>query len=458
MTTVTTASLATPAAARIWSRPHRLTMLGVTGLVFVGAFEAMAVTTVMPVVTADLGGRFLYALAFTAPGGAAIVGMVVAGWATQRLRPLTALVASMGVFGAGLGVAGLAPDMLTLVAGRGLQGLGGGAIGVALYVLIGRAFPAELHPRVFAVYAAAWVLPSLVGPGLAGAVAEHIHWRWVFLGVLLLLPAGLVAIWPAARRLPSPEAGPRASRPLHTALAVVLAGAIWAIGGLSAWWGSPWGPATVPAAAAALLVVTALAVRPLLPPGALRLRRGLPSAVVARGLISAAYFGTEAYLPLILIEQHGLSPAVAGLALTAAALLWAAGSSLQARLDGRMSHSSAIVVGASTVLLSAAAVLAGAGLGWDTLLIMAGWAVGGAGMGFAYPRLTSMTLLLSPEGEEGFTSASMSVSESLAPGLALGLSGVAFTALSGGQAAFPAVLALPVVIALLAVWSASRTA
>ncbi|MFC0682685.1 MFS transporter [Lysobacter korlensis] len=444
------------AAPGIWSARHRLTTLGAAGLVFVGAFEALAVTTVMPVVTADLGSRFLYALAFAAPGGAAIIGMVIGGRAADRFGPAKPLLVAIALFGIGLAVAGTAPDMGTLIAGRGLQGFGGGGMGVALYVLVARAFPAALHPRVFAMYAAAWVLPSLVGPALAGAVAEHLHWRWVFLGVLLLPPLGLAAVWPAARRLPSAESGRSEGRSSHTALAIAIAGAVWAIGSLPAWWSVPWGPALVSAAAALLLALTALAVRPLLPTGALRLERGLPSAVLARGLIAAAYFGAEAYLPFMLIEEHGLTPATAGLSLTVAAILWATGSHLQARLDTRLAHAPAILIGAVTVLLSVGSVFAGAALHWPTAAIMAGWAIGGAGMGFTYPRLTSLTLALSPETERGFNSASMSVSESLGPGLLLGLSGIVFTALAGGPAIFSAVLALPVAIAVGGVWAAAR--
>lgn len=183
---------------------------------------------------------------------------------------------------------------------------------------------------------------------------------------------------------------------------------------------------------------------------------GLPSAVLARGLIAAAYFGTEAYLPFMLIEEHGLTPATAGLSLTAAAILWATGSSLQARLDTRLPHPPAVLIGSITVLVPVGAVLAGASFGWPTLVVLAGWALGGAGMGFTYPRLTSLTLALSPDAERGFNSASMSVSESLGPGLALGLSGIVFAALAGGPGMFPGVLALPVAIAVAGVWAAAR--
>ena len=83
--------------------------------------------------------------------------------------------------------------MELLVAGRLLQGFGGGATTVALYVVVARLYPPMLHPRVFAWFAAAWVIPSLIGPAGAGAIAQHLGWRWVFLGVaLLVVPTTLV--------------------------------------------------------------------------------------------------------------------------------------------------------------------------------------------------------------------------------------------------------------------------
>lgn len=104
------------------------------------------------------------------------------------------------MFGAGLLVAGAAPGMWIFVGGRALQGLGGGLVIVALYVVVGRAYPERLRPSVFAAFSAAWVLPSIVGPLVAGAVTQHIGWRWVFLAVPVLILLPLAVMGPALRR------------------------------------------------------------------------------------------------------------------------------------------------------------------------------------------------------------------------------------------------------------------
>src|SRR5829696_1886399 len=70
---------AAPDRGGIWSVAHRATTVGATGLVFLNAFESLAVTTVMPLVSRELGGGPLYALAFAAPMAVGIVGMVLAG-------------------------------------------------------------------------------------------------------------------------------------------------------------------------------------------------------------------------------------------------------------------------------------------------------------------------------------------------------------------------------------------
>ena len=68
--------------------------------------------------------------------------------------------------------------MAVFVGARALQGVGGGIISVSLYVVAGRAYEAALRPRLFAAFSAAWVLPALIGPLLAGLVTTHSAGGW----------------------------------------------------------------------------------------------------------------------------------------------------------------------------------------------------------------------------------------------------------------------------------------
>ena len=175
--------------------------IGACALVFLGAFESLAVTTVMPVVSADLGGERLYALAFAGPLATGVIGMVVAGNWSDRRGPSAPLYTSVAAFVVGLLVAGFASTMEIFVVARFAQGLGSGAMTVALYVVVARVYPKDRLPAIFAAFAAAWVVPSLIGPTVAGFVTELLSWHWVFLGVVVLVVFALLMVVPALKGL-----------------------------------------------------------------------------------------------------------------------------------------------------------------------------------------------------------------------------------------------------------------
>ena len=201
---MTTAPADTTAHPHLLSGPLRTLTVGAVSLVSLWAFEAMAVATAMPTVAAALDGLAGYALAFGLPLATSVIGMVVSGVWSDARGPAAPMRTGVAAFVAGLLVAGLAPSMPVLVAGRALQGLGSGLLIVALYVVVGRCVPPDRRPRIFAAFAAAWVLPSVVGPPLAGLIVEHLDWRWVFLlAAALAVPAALL-VEPALRGLGEP--------------------------------------------------------------------------------------------------------------------------------------------------------------------------------------------------------------------------------------------------------------
>ncbi len=122
----------------ILARPYALTTIGTFALVFFSAFEALAVTTVMPTVARELDGVRLYALAFAAPLASGVIGMVTTGWWSDRRGAARPLTLSIALFALGLLVAGLAPTMPLLVVGRLVQGLGAGGLTVRRLLCQGR--------------------------------------------------------------------------------------------------------------------------------------------------------------------------------------------------------------------------------------------------------------------------------------------------------------------------------
>ncbi len=324
------------------------TTIAVFALIAFNAFEALAVTTVMPTISRELDGIGLYALAFAAPLASGVVGMVAAGSWSDRRGPAVPLLVSLVLFSIGVLTCGLAPSMEVLVAGRVVQGLGTGALIVSLYVVVGVVYPAALQPSIFASFAAAWVLPALFGPGLAALVADVLGWRWVFLGVvaLVMLAAALLApVVPTLRTADTTDGEPASrSRLAWSVVAAVMVLAVELLGS---------GDLAVAAVPAIALVLVAL--RPLTPRGTLIARRGLPSVIGTRGLMSGSFFCGQAYIVLVLQQRWDLSAGQAGIALTVVGLVWASASQLQARLRDHLTSERAMLIG--TVMLLGAGIL-----------------------------------------------------------------------------------------------------
>jgi MFS family permease len=401
------------------SRRYLLATVGSFAIIFLTAYESLALTTVMPTISSALDGEQLYALSFAAPLAAGLVGMVAAGQWCDRAGPAGSLVAATVGFGLGLVVCALAPTMEAFVAGRLLQGLGGGASIVALYVLVGLVYPAALQPRVFASFAAAWVLPSLLGPPIAAGIAVRWGWPWVFWSALALAALALAFTFPAlrdVRRHSRPQHTPwtwhRLSWAMSAALGVLVLDLVGSRAGL--------------VAVGLLSVGIAVAVRRLLPPGTLVAARGLPAVVVTRGLLAAAFFTAEAYIPFVLQDHWAFSPGKAGLALTVAGIAWATASQVQARIGQRLTHHRALLIGAGLLLLGNALIaLATVALGsWWTLI--AGYGLASAGMGIGYPRTSVAMLDHSTDETRGFNSAALTIADSLAGAVAITFGGIAF--------------------------------
>ena len=434
--------------------------IGSSALVFLAAFESLAVTTIMPLISRDLDGATLYALAFAGPLSAGVIGMVIAGNWSDRSGPILPLYFSAALFALGLLVAGSAPNMGVFVVGRLVQGLGSGAMTVALYVVVARLYPAAQMPRIFASFAAAWIVPSLVGPFIAGLVAELWSWHWVFLGVVGLVIVATAILTPATRMLrlqprqlsETPWNVGRIGWALLAAIAVLVVNLSADLDGVAA--------VLAPLVA---LVVAVVAVRPLLPRGTLLARRGLPTVILLRGLASASFLGAEVYLPYLLVQQYAFSPTFAGLALTGSALAWAGTSWLQGHLGDRLRPEIAMSVGMWLALGAVIVACVSAALHLHPAVIIVGWVVGGGGMGLAYPRTSVMTLGLSTAAQQGFNSSALSISDSLGAALALAVIGVVFSALAridmnsaGGSVAFAGSFGIGVLIAIAAVCVAPR--
>lgn len=445
---------ATQAAVSIWDRARLGITVGSVVLIFLAAIEALAVTTVMPIVSVDLNGEALFAVAFSGTLATGVIGMVAAGAWSDRTGPRVPLYTAVVLFIIGLVVSGFAPDMYTFIAGRLIQGLGAGGQTVALYVVVARVYPPELHGRIFAAYAAAWVVPSMIGPFLAGAVAEFLHWRWAFLGVAVLTVLAFVLVAARLRDVslnPSDDATAATSMPRGGSIGMrMLRAVIVAVSAVAVGFAAEAQPAIGWPIALGALAVLGFAILPLLPPGTLRARRGLPSVILVRGLAAGAFFAAEAYVPKLLMNRFEFSPTIAGLALTIAALAWSSASAVQGRYGDRLGSTRIVVISIPLLLVAVLSILVVSLAGTMPWLAVIGWGFAGAGMGLLYPRLTVLTLAYSTSADEGFNSSALSISDSTGSAVTIALAGLLFLALPFGGSGFPIVYVFTAVLLVVA--------
>jgi MFS family permease len=418
----------------LFSPGRRALTAGLVMTITLVAFEALAISTVMPRVAAELGNLELYGWVFSAFFLASMVGIVVSGGWIDRGGLVWPMVTALGLFSVGLVIGGLAPSMPILVGGRVLQGLGAGAIPPISYVSIGRALPDQLRPRMFAVLSTAWVLPGVIGPALAGAVAVATSWRVVFLGLLPLIALAAIITLPALARSVPPATEPAAAggrsefgRRLGLALVVVL-GAAGLVAGLTS---ASLVPGLPLAVAGVALILPGF--QRLTPPGTLRALPGLPAAVLLRGVLTFTFFAVDAYVPLALQDWRGLSPAVAGLALTGATLSWTAGAWVQARRIADLGVRRLVRSGFLTVVLGIAGFAAVLAPSVPVAVGVLAWTVAGFGMGLSYSPLSLTVLREASPGAEGAATSGLQLSDVLGTALGTGVGGalIAFGAGAG---------------------------
>jgi len=400
-------------------------------VMFLTGLAALAVVPTLPTAARDLDGVSLYPLVAGCFVAASLLGGVLGGHWADRVGAQRPLATGMVLAVVTLLVSGASTSIWQLAAGRFIDGLAGGMVAVSINTAIGQAYPDRLRPRVLALMSACWIVPSLVGPPLAGLVVEWWSWRAVFFGLAALtaLPALVVVVvlrgssWAAAPA----RSGDGPSRPaLMVATAVSLGAALGQYGV------SGWDRRHLLFAAGGFALLVAFVSR-LLPPRTWSAARGLPATVLLCGLGSGVFFTLKAYVPLLLITDRDAPPVVIGLAFTGAALAWAGSSWVQGRLLEHCPRHRLVVAGALVQAAAVALAVAGTLPATPAYTAASAMVVAAVGMGMYAPSLTVLSLTHSPPGRQGYASSAMQTSQNLGQVTVLGLSSALFNAcLSAG--------------------------
>ncbi|MFM7252512.1 MAG: MFS transporter [Ilumatobacteraceae bacterium] len=421
---------------------QRLLAIGLILSVTLVAFEVTAILTALPTITDELDGDSLYGVSLAIYTLANMVSLVAAGELADRRGPALPFVIAVSTLVVGLVVAGLAPSMSWVVAGRLLQGIGTGAFNPISYSLVRRAFPADRQPMMYTFLSAGWVLPSLIAPLIAGWITETFGWRWTFLSII---PVAVAVAAIAARPMAdfAPLAGERGRSRVPLAVAAATGVGLFVTGLRFGTLG-----AVLPAVVVGLFLAVP-ALHRLLPPGYRLAAHGFAAILVARSMAAICFGATDSFIPLAADRVHGASPIVQGFVIIGGALTWTLGQWISARSPHR---SPAAVVGTGFVVLGLGAALSSTVLLawwplWGTFLA---WCVGGFGMGLLFNPTTVAAMGYAAEGDEGRTSSQIALADSIGWSLTGGLGGAAVAAADRGSVSIEGALAVTFAISIVA--------
>ncbi|HEX5497333.1 MAG TPA: MDR family MFS transporter [Mycobacteriales bacterium] len=326
-------------------------MLGL-GLV---ALDSTIVATAVPSIVGQLGGFSLFAWVFSAYLLAQTASVPIYGRMSDLYGRKVILLLGVMVFTVGSAAAGAAWNMLALIAFRGLQGLGAGAILSTANTVAGDLFDLRERGRVQGWLSSVWGISAVLGPTVGGLLSEYATWRWIF---YLNVPVASACLWVISRHLHENVA--RAQHRLDVLGSGLLAGGVGLVilglmqgGVVWTWLSAP--SLAVFAGGAVLLVGFGLQQRrgsePTLPPWLFSDRR-LFGANAATLVFGVAVIGLTSYLPTYAQAVLGAGPVTAGLALAAMSIGWPLTSSLSPRLYLRIGFRDTACLGAALCVLA----------------------------------------------------------------------------------------------------------
>jgi MFS family permease len=384
------------------------------GGVLLQSMNVLLVTTVLPSIVADLGGLSMLSWPTTGYLAASITAASCAGTLATTLGARTVYCFGVTTFALGSIICVLAPTMDWIVAGRLIQGFGGGLEAATAYVVVRTTFPQQVWSRTIALMSTSWSVSVLLGPLVGGAFASLGSWRGAFATTAVIAAVLAVA---ASFILPSAATAPRSS---GTGVPVVRVALICcAIGAASAT------AVASPALRIALIVVAIVSLAIMLKLDRRATSRLLPRDAFSWGtatgvglwlalLVCVTYSPLQLFVPLFLQQLHGLDPLAAGFSVAAASLGWTIASLATA---GAKSIDRFLLAGPALMGLSLAA-LALLVPGSATLPIIPAIVLLGVGIGQCWPFVALRVMAGAQPGDE--TVAASSVPTVQQVGFALG--------------------------------------
>jgi EmrB/QacA subfamily drug resistance transporter len=412
---------------------------------FMSALDGSVVNIVLPVVRQDFGASVAAVEWVITIYLLVVSGLLLSVGRLGDLRGHRSVYATgFVVFLLGSALCGLAPSVGFLIGARGAQALGASMLFANSPAILTKSFPAEMRGRALGLQATMTYLGLTVGPSIGGWLTTALGWRSVF---YINLPVGLLALALALRFVPR-DAGSGAAEGFDLRGAVTFTAGLVALL-LALNQGHAWGwaaPATLGLLAASVVLLIAFLSHERRVPSPMvdlsLFRRRTFSAAAGSALLNYVCVYTLLFLmPFYLLQARGLSPAEAGLLLTAQPLLMAAVAPISGTLSDRIGTRLPSVLGMG---LFAAGLFLLSRLALDTpYLVVAGMlAVAGLGIGIFVSPNNSALMGAAPAHRQGIAAGILALARNVGMVIGVGLAGAVFTTVlgPGGAGEAPAIV------------------
>jgi EmrB/QacA subfamily drug resistance transporter len=333
---------AAPFRSAMTAAEFRPLLVGLMVAMFLAALDQTIVAIALPTIGRQFNDMGNLSWVVTAYLLSATAVAPVFGTLSDIFGRRIMVVISLGIFVAGSVLCAVAPNMLTLILARFLQGVGGGGIMPVVQTIIADAISPKERGEYQAYFSSVWLAAGLSGPLLGGVITDYLHWSAIFWINLPLTAIALVMLLPRMHLLPVHHRRRKVDwlggALLMASAIVILLVLTW--GGVRYRWSSPVIIAMIVAALAMVVVFVRHAERteePFLP---LRLLGGsvVPFAIIGGGLTVGSMLGLTVYLPMFYEVVYRLSPTEAGLALLPLVALSVPGSWVAGRVMLRNHH------------------------------------------------------------------------------------------------------------------------
>lgn len=406
---------------------------GLMLVMFLSALDQTIVATAMPTIGRDLGDVAHLSWIVTAYLLASTAVTPLYGKLSDMHGRRIVLLSAIVIFVAGSIACALAPSMLALALGRGLQGLGGGGlIAIAQTIIADMVTPRE-RGRYQGYFGIVFASASVLGPMLGGLLAETFHWSWIF---WINVPLGFVGFWLTNDRLKRLPRHDRRHR-LDLLGAALMAGATGTLMlALNSGARDGWGSHAVLATFAGSAILWAMfgfrlgtAREPLIPVAVLS-DKVVAFGTLASSLAMGSYIGLTITVPLFFETVLGLSARESGVALLPFMVCVPIGATISGRIMATTPHYKTIpLIGlaVSTVAIAGLAAVAQDGRLWqiEILLFFSSF-----GVGTLFPVTTVCVQNAVSPHHLGTTTATMNVSRQLTGAIMVAVFGA--LAFSGG--------------------------